>query len=99
VGTNASELGRTLKYLKDNGRLETIDAALVQAARSLASAVDAEPDNASLWKQYREAVKDLTHHGRRSADDPVSAQLARLFAGANESADATGPPMGHPEKT
>jgi hypothetical protein len=42
------------------GRLEVLDAAAVQALRSMAGGLDADPSNAALWRQYREALRELT---------------------------------------
>jgi hypothetical protein len=75
--TNRGQLEQTLKELRRLGRLEKIDAAAVQALRSMAFALDADPWNAALWRQYREALRELT------ADDDngsVDAALADLFA-------------------
>jgi hypothetical protein len=75
--TNRGQLEQTLKELRRLGRIEKIDAAAVQALRSMAYALDADPANAALWRQYREALRELT------ADDDhgnVAAALAELFA-------------------
>lgn len=59
------------------GRLEKIDAAAVQMVRSQAHALDDDPGNAALWRQYREALRELT------ADDDsgsVEEALAGLYA-------------------
>ena len=74
--TNRGQLEQTLKELRRLGRLEKIDAAAVQALRSMAAALDGDPGNAALWRQYREALRELT------ADDDsgsVDAALADLF--------------------
>jgi hypothetical protein len=75
--TNRGQLEQTLKELRRLGRLEKIDAAAVQAVRSMAAALDGDPGNAALWRQYREALRELT------ADDDhgsVDSALADLFA-------------------
>jgi Spy/CpxP family protein refolding chaperone len=75
--TNHGQFEQTLKELRRLGRIEKIDAAAVQALRSMAFALDAEPQNAALWRQYREALRELT------ADDDngsAAAALASLFA-------------------
>jgi len=46
--------------------LTDMDAARVEAVRALARAVDADPFNASLWRQYREAVEVLMPDGGHS---------------------------------
>jgi hypothetical protein len=75
--TNRGQLEQTLKELRRLGRIEKIDAAAVQALRSMAAALDGDPCNAALWRQYREALRELT------ADDDngsVDSALADLFA-------------------
>lgn len=73
---NRSELERTLEAVKRLGRVEDIDAARVQAVRSMALSLDYDPSNAALWRQYREAIKELTASGSSSLD----AELRGLFA-------------------
>ena len=66
--TNRQAADATLKILADNARLTEQDEALVHLVRSLASAVDADPQNASLWREYRAAVNDLLKLGRDDTD-------------------------------
>lgn len=74
MGSNAMELGRTIAELRRMGRLEKVDAAAVQAVRSMARALDADPANAALWRQYRETLRELI------ADDAgPGLDLADLF--------------------
>jgi len=75
--TNRGQLEQTLKELRRLGRIEKIDAAAVQALRSMAAALDADPSNAALWRQYREALRELTAD---DDDGPADAALAELFA-------------------
>ena len=58
--TNRGQLEQTLKELRRLGRLEKIHAAAVQALRSMAWALDADPGNAALWRQYLGALGELT---------------------------------------
>lgn len=60
VGPNARALEVTLSELVRLGRLEDIDSAEVQVMRSLAQAVDWWPSDAQLWRQYREALREVT---------------------------------------
>jgi hypothetical protein len=85
VGNNASELGRTIKHLTEMGRLEKVDAGRVQAVRSMARALDENPQNAALWRQYREALKDLT---RGESDGGLDDALAGLFGEVRDSPPA-----------
>jgi hypothetical protein len=83
--TNRGQLEQTLKELRRLGRIEKIDAAAVQALRSMAFALDADPSNAALWRQYREALRELT------ADDDcggVDAAIADLFTEMGDEAEA-----------
>lgn len=57
AGSNAAGLERTLKAL--GSRLDDEDEAVVALARGLAVAVDADPANAALWREYRAAVTAL----------------------------------------
>jgi len=74
--TNHGQLEQTLRELRRLGRVEKIDAAAVQALHSMAFALDDNPQNAALWRQYREALRELT----ADDDDGTSAAaLAELF--------------------
>lgn len=78
---NVSELERTLAALDRLGRVEDIDAARVQAVRSMALALDYDPSNAALWRQYREAIKELT----ASESSSLDSELAGLFSEVGDS--------------
>jgi hypothetical protein len=79
--TNRGQLEQTLKELRRLERIGKADAAAVQALRSMAGALDEDPSNAALWRQYREALKELrADDGNGSAD----AALAELFAEARD---------------
>lgn len=48
-------------------------------ARGLAAAVDAAPENAALWREYRAAVTTLTEVGAdHDVDDDTQAFLLRI---------------------
>lgn len=64
--SSVAGLERTLRALKP--RLKDEDEALVAMARGLAAAVDAEPENAALWRELRAVVLAL---GERGADKDV----------------------------
>jgi hypothetical protein len=53
-------IAETLAELKRLGRVEKIDAAAVQALRSMAAALDQNPFNSQMWREYREAIEVLT---------------------------------------
>lgn len=74
--SNAAGLQKTLKALA--GRLEDDDAALVALTRGLAAAVDADPDNAALWREYRAALAELTAIGAEDPDEDTRDFLLQI---------------------
>jgi hypothetical protein len=64
-----------IEALEVLGRLNDIDAARVAALRALADAVDSDPTNASLWREYR-ATEQLL----REKNDPSSDDFTQLLA-------------------
>jgi hypothetical protein len=91
-GRNRSAIEIMVASLREAGRLEPVDEARVIAACALADAVDADPTNASLWREYRAAVETL-----RQASDGGTDEFATLLAGLSaEVGDATNRRTGHP---
>lgn len=77
AGSNVAGLERTIRALK--ARLSDEDEALVALARGLAAAVDAAPESAPLWKEYRAAVTTLMEVGSDGGiDDDTQAFLFAL---------------------
>ncbi len=77
AGSNAAGLERTIKAMA--GRLDDTNEALLALARGLAAAVDVDPDNAALWREYRAAVTALSEVGTDSdVDDDTQAFLLAL---------------------
>ena len=61
------------------GRVEVVDSAAVQALRSMAVALDEEPFKAALWREYREARRELTaDDDRGSLDEAIADLLAEV---------------------
>lgn len=58
--SNADAIEATLAMLWSTGRLDRVDAARVQAVRSIAAALDDDPARSQLWREYRELIKELT---------------------------------------
>jgi len=75
-GRNRTAVETTVEALRSTGRLEAMDEARVIAACALADAVDADPTNASLWREYRAAVETLG-----LATDGGTDEFAALMAG------------------
>jgi hypothetical protein len=72
--SNAAGLERTIKAL--SAHLDEEDEALIALARGLAGAVDADPANAALWREYRAAVGALVEAGTdHDVDDDTKAFL------------------------
>ena len=76
-GSNRLAIDKVIAALDDLGRLDDVDAALVATAQSLADAVDGQPDNASLWREYRACLADLRGVGGE-VDDEFFSTLASL---------------------
>lgn len=81
--TNSGQLEQTLKELRRLGRIEKIDAARVQALRSLAVALDADPWKAALWRLYLEALRELTAD---DSDGDFDAAVGALYSEVGDSA-------------
>jgi len=74
AGSVAAGLERTLKAGAD--RLTPEHEALVALDRGLAAAVDSDPGNAALWREYRAAVSTIAVV---VADDDVDDDTARFL--------------------
>jgi hypothetical protein len=81
--TNRGQLEQTLKELRRLGRIEKIDAAAVQALRSMAGALDADPAHAALWRQYREALREMSAD---DSDGSLDEAVAELYAEVGDEA-------------
>ena len=68
AGPQREALERTIEALRLAGRLIDIDDARLQIARGLASAVDAQPDNPTLWREYRASEKELRQESENNGD-------------------------------
>ncbi len=84
TGANRKAVDATLRTLRE--RLGDEHVALVQACRSLADAIDADPDNASLWREYRGALEDLDSL-TRAEDDAFESLYERLRAPMGDTSD------------
>ena len=74
-GRNRNAVELTILALHNLGRLEAIDSAKVATAQTVADAVDADPTNASLWREYRAAEQSL-----RESNDTTADEFAQLLA-------------------
>jgi hypothetical protein len=90
--TNLQALEATIEQLRESGRLDVIDAARVRIALGLAAAVDAMPDNPTLWREYRAAEKALREESEAHGD-PFDQLIKSLSA---EIRDETKPKAKNP---
>ena len=81
AGSMASAMESTLTELKRLGRFEAVDEARVQALRSMAVALDANPFNSQMWKELRESLNEVLE-ADEDADDSLAAALAQISSGA-----------------
>lgn len=77
-GPNERAVGRTLRDLKAEGVLALVPEAVVEMCRSLARAVDAEPGNAALFREYRSALDDLREMAASGPDDDAAQFLISI---------------------
>ena len=68
-GSNVVAIETLIETLHALGRLEKVDSARVEICRLLARAVDEHPENANLWRQYREAEDILRQVGANDVED------------------------------
>jgi hypothetical protein len=68
-GSNVVAIEVLIETLFALGRLEKVDSARVEICRLLARAVDEHPENANLWRQYREAEDILRQVGANDVED------------------------------
>ena len=80
MSLNAAAVARTVDALRTAGRLQDEHAATVQMVESLALAVDSDPGNASLWREFRAGLETLMKVGEVNDDDAdeISVILAAL---------------------
>ncbi len=72
AGRNERAVNATLRDLKADGSLSVVPKALVELCRSLAGALDAEPSNAAMAREYRAALDDLREAASASVDDDTA---------------------------
>lgn len=69
----------TITTLRELGRLEPVDEALVTATLSLAQAVDADPGSASLWREYQASLRALREVGGDSGSTDGISELVEAI--------------------
>ena len=74
--SNADAVERTLSELERLGRVEKVDAARVEAVRSMAVSLDEKPFNSQMFHEYLAALEGLTADG--DSDGSVDELLAEL---------------------
>ena len=93
ANSNLRAVNKTLKAFDDQGVLDSVPEALVEFCRSLARAVDAEPGNAALAREYRAGLSDLRAAAAAAPDDDSAEFLVsiRTPRGRATVVDATDP--------
>ena len=86
-GPNRKAAEQTIRAMRDAGMLEQVDQIRIVAVQSLASACDAQPDNASLWREYRAAEAALRETTHGDTDD-FALLLADLSAEVGDTTDS-----------
>jgi hypothetical protein len=86
---NSEALDQTLAALRDLGRIDRVDSALIQALKSMADSLDRDPSNAALWGRYLGALGDLL--GADSDADSGFADALAEIRGATEVGDSASP--------
>jgi hypothetical protein len=74
-GPNRKAAEKTIRSMESAGLLEPIDAIRIETLRSLATMLDQQPENASLWREYRAAEQSI-----RSATTHEPDEFASLLA-------------------
>ena len=85
-GRNRNAADATITALRSAGRLELIDSARISMLQTLADGVDADPMNASLWREYRAAetaLREITDDGT----DELAEILSRLSTPVGDAED------------
>jgi predicted lipoprotein len=86
-GRNRTAVEEMLEAMRSAGLLENIDAARVTMLQTLADAVDMEPTNASLWREYRAAESSIRENTAHDQDD-FQELLASLSAEVRNSSSS-----------
>jgi hypothetical protein len=85
-GRNRIAADATITALRSAGRLELIDSARIAMLQTLADGVDADPVNATLWREYRAAetaLREVTDDGT----DELAEILSRLSTAVGDAED------------
>lgn len=87
---NRKAVDSTIKAMRKDGRLKAEDAATVQMVESLADAVDIDPANASLWREFRASLDSLMRLGleEKNDGDEIALIIASL-RGTTEVSDSS----------
>ena len=92
-GRNRTAAEATIQALRDAKRLNETDSARVTALQALADAVDADPSNASLWREYR-AVELALREVQDDDIDELSELLGKLSAPMGDASNTISKDLG-----
>ena len=87
MSANLAAIEATIATLTLAGKLGQVDEARVSAARGLAAAVDNDPGNVSLWREYRAAEAALREVTNDSTQDELAALIKALSPAVGDTTD------------
>lgn len=94
MGAVRDGLELTIMSLGVENRLTDAHAALVEAARLMASTVEGDPSSAALWREFRATVVALMEADDGAGDDEQEAFLDAVRTPVGDSADGGSPDVG-----
>lgn len=97
--TNFEAVQQTIGALTSDGKLRPEHSAVVAMVEGLASSVDEEPGNASLWREFRAALETLRQIGLEGEqdEDEISVIIAALRGSASvQYSEDSGPVKSRP---
>jgi hypothetical protein len=80
-GPNRIAAEQTIAALEAGGVLEPVDATRVASLRAIATALDADPGSAPLWREFRMAETALRLSGAASGEIDAYKELMQSLGG------------------
>lgn len=98
-GPNRLAADELVAHVRSLDKISAGDEAHATAAAMLGEAVDADPTNAALWGQYRQALDAVKGLGAGGDDDTFARLLAELgSAEVRHTAEPESPDEGRPDR-
>ena len=80
-GPNRQAAEDTIEALRLDGHLEPVDASRIATLRAIATALDAEPGSAPLWREFRMSETALRLSGASGAEVDSYVSVMRALGG------------------